>query len=77
MMFGKNKNGKGDFTIGMMVGGVLGALGAFLVFPKSGRRAHKEIQKQLEEMREQSHDLFEKTQGIEEKLTSCCKRKID
>lgn len=76
-MWGRKKSRDEDFTLGMLVGGIIGALATLILIPKSSKRAHKKIEKQLEEISDQSFDLFEKTQEIEERLSSCCKRKLD
>ena len=66
-MSDNNMNGK-DFLLGAVVGGVIGAVTALLLAPKSGRELRGDISHQYQNVSEKTKhlasDVSEKTQAI-------------
>lgn len=83
-MSDNNLNGK-DFLLGAFVGGVIGALAALLLAPKSGRELREDISEQYHQVSEKTkvlasdmsrksqqivHDVSEKTQAIAQEVSA-------
>lgn len=69
------KSNEVDFLLGAVVGGLIGGITALLFFPKREKKAHKELRKKMNVICEQSRELIEKVEEIEEVMCECCKSK--